>query len=246
MSGFRWLTVVALVGTSGCRFDLPARPDGAPEDAPCASQTYYRDTDGDGHGDPAAPIEGECEVPAGAVASGDDCDDGDAQRSPGLPEVCDGVDNDCNAATAEMCPADCTLARRPPPDDARHVYLLCNIAANWTTAQLFCAGAMYKLAQIESAAENAFLRSAATAAYGTISFHIGATDSAIEGSWVWDAGEPFWQGADNGAPVGGRYANWNTNEPNNGNSINDCARMKGDGTWEAVNCDNNHRFACRR
>jgi hypothetical protein len=32
-----------------------------------------------------------------------DCDDRDAARRPGLPEVCDGKDNDCNAATVDNC-----------------------------------------------------------------------------------------------------------------------------------------------
>ena len=32
------------------------------------------------------------------VGSRDDCDDNDANRSPNLDEVCDGVDNDCSGA----------------------------------------------------------------------------------------------------------------------------------------------------
>jgi len=47
---------------------------------------------------------------------------------------------------------------------------------------------------------------------------IGGTDSATEGTWVWDtigANNPqFWSGARNGSPVGGRYNNWG-NEPDN-------------------------------
>jgi hypothetical protein len=35
-----------------------------------------------------------CQAPAGAVATADDCDDQRADVAPGLPEVCDGVDND--------------------------------------------------------------------------------------------------------------------------------------------------------
>ncbi|MDF1561509.1 MAG: MopE-related protein [Deltaproteobacteria bacterium] len=39
------------------------------------------DADGDGHED--------------ATCGGDDCDDGDPANFPGNPEVCDGLDNDC-------------------------------------------------------------------------------------------------------------------------------------------------------
>jgi N-acetylneuraminic acid mutarotase len=43
----------------------------------CAAATLYDDLDGDGFGDPAAPVDG-CAPPACAVADGSDCDDGDA------------------------------------------------------------------------------------------------------------------------------------------------------------------------
>jgi large repetitive protein len=58
--------------------------------------TFYVDGDGDGHGDPADVVYG-CLPPEGAVATSDDCDDGDALVSPDADEVCDGIDNDCNS-----------------------------------------------------------------------------------------------------------------------------------------------------
>jgi hypothetical protein len=48
------------------------------------------DADGDGHFTP-----GSCLIPA------DDCDDGNASRYPGNPEVCDGTDNDCDGQIDE-------------------------------------------------------------------------------------------------------------------------------------------------
>jgi N-acetylneuraminic acid mutarotase len=64
----------------------------------CASPaTHYRDLDGDGYGD-AATTTTACtgSAPAGWVATGTDCDDANAQISPGAPEVCNDLDDDCD------------------------------------------------------------------------------------------------------------------------------------------------------
>lgn len=62
---------------------------------------WYRDTDGDGYGDPEYKIT-RCEEPEGYVAAYGDCDDSDADINPGAVEVCDdGVDNNCNEDLGE-------------------------------------------------------------------------------------------------------------------------------------------------
>jgi len=57
--------------------------------------TWYEDVDGDGFG-----IEGSttlaCAQPAGFAAVFGDCDDAVATTYPGAPELCNGVDDDCN------------------------------------------------------------------------------------------------------------------------------------------------------
>jgi hypothetical protein len=222
-------------------------PDARPTDAAdCVKQTYYVDADGDGHGDPGSSVEA-CEPPAGAVQTSDDCDDNNAERHPALPEICDGLDNDCNAATIEQCPANCSAQRRAPPDNAR-AYLVCNISTSWTNARTTCNGAGFKLVQIESAAENAYVRNLATAVLGSVEIHLGGTDSATESVWAWEgSGDLFWQGgpAPGGVSVGGRYSNWESGEPND-SGTEDCAEMRTTGQWNDVSCGESQRFVCRK
>ncbi len=58
-------------------------------------QTGYLDADDDGYGDPAWPIVA-CELGDGVSINDLDCDDSEASAHPGLPELCDGLDNDCD------------------------------------------------------------------------------------------------------------------------------------------------------
>ncbi len=68
--------------------------------------TCWNDADGDGYG--AHGSEAEFDESVGCVgdwvAQNNDCDDSDAGANPLADEVCDGVDNDCNAVVDEGCP----------------------------------------------------------------------------------------------------------------------------------------------
>src|SRR5439155_27367112 len=123
--------------------------------AACAKKMFFIDQDGDGHGDPNNVVMA-CEKPPGTVTVGDDCNDHDLNTFPGARELCDGRDNDCNAATVEVCPTGRTAVRRPAPDDA-HVYLFCTNATSWTNARTFCTTNGYHLVEIDSDAENQFV-----------------------------------------------------------------------------------------
>jgi len=57
---------------------------------------YYPDADNDGYGDLAGELEA-CSPPIGYVENSEDCDDSDSDINPTADEVCDGVDNNCNA-----------------------------------------------------------------------------------------------------------------------------------------------------
>jgi len=63
----------------------------------CDWQTFYVDLDGDGFGDVTQPIEACRPEGLGQVATvAGDCDDLLATVHPAAPEVCDGIDNDCD------------------------------------------------------------------------------------------------------------------------------------------------------
>ena len=80
--------------------------DGTIDNDPVDSQAWYYDSDGDGYGSSTLTTTA-CNQPSGYASVGGDCDDGNANVSPGASEVCDTVDNDCDGATDE---ADATNA----------------------------------------------------------------------------------------------------------------------------------------
>ncbi len=62
--------------------------------------TYYLDVDEDGYGVSTDTVL-SCTLPAGYSALGSDCDDASPTTSPGSPELCDNVDNNCNSQIDE-------------------------------------------------------------------------------------------------------------------------------------------------
>lgn len=71
----------------------------SPEDA---RTRYFRDADGDGVGSRLEPVLLlSCAVPAGYVTLTGDCDDVNPARAPGLSEVCNGSDDNCDGRIDE-------------------------------------------------------------------------------------------------------------------------------------------------
>jgi hypothetical protein len=80
--------------------------DGEIDEDPSDGSTWYLDADGDGFGDATSTVEA-CTQPEGYVADLSDCDDKRADVNPGVDELCNGLDDDCDG---EIDEADATDA----------------------------------------------------------------------------------------------------------------------------------------
>jgi hypothetical protein len=80
-----------------CDFQVDINVVGAP--------TWYPDGDGDGFGGDAGAFTA-CETPEDATSTGGDCDDANADVNPTAPEICDGLDNDCDGVVDGPDPVD--------------------------------------------------------------------------------------------------------------------------------------------
>jgi hypothetical protein len=72
--------------------------DGAVDEEPTDGETWYRDGDGDGFGNPDAATT-TCTQPSATIDNALDCDDTDPEVFPGAVETCNGVDDDCDSTT---------------------------------------------------------------------------------------------------------------------------------------------------
>jgi hypothetical protein len=177
-------------------------------------------------------------------------------------EVCDGIDNDCDAAIDEgqTCPEQCAGFAIEG-----HGYMFCAEPVDRGIALARCDAEEMKLAWLESPEENGAVVSAIVAldlANGgaEVFVQIGASDGDDEDEWRWIGngsapdGFQFWEGNteddDDAAAVGDAYENWAAGEPNDTDN-EDCgvlsvtgSNSRQPGEWDDRVCANEVPFVC--
>jgi len=99
--------------TNTCSFTITVAPNpevcngldddcnGIIDDGATGDNTFYRDYDGDGYGDPNNSLFGSCPIPYGYVFNALDCDDTNYYTHPNASEYCNGIDDNCNGIIDE-------------------------------------------------------------------------------------------------------------------------------------------------
>jgi cysteine-rich repeat protein len=144
---------------------------------------------------------------SGIVTAGEACDDGNQLNG-------DGCEANCALVCGTGSGADAAY------QFGGHCYLRYGATVSWTAAEQTCVAHGGHLVSIQDAAEQVFVQ-------GLIqgNTHIGLTDSAVEGTFVWASGAPV------------SYTNWGFGEPNNSGGNEDCALMfKASGMWNDGPC----------
>lgn len=210
--------------------DSTASSDEAGETTFGCAQTWYPDEDEDGYGDVQFPVDA-CLQPPGHILQGGDCDDTNPDVHPGVDEVCDMADNDCNGLVDEASAGNtecqgCTLGLM-----GDHAYYYCPQAMARADAQLVCAAWAGDLLKIDDQAEQDFVL--AEPLPGAAQYYIGLNDIEVEGTFVWGDGT---------VP---RFLAWGMGEPNDALDGEDCVQLSvAAGTWNDIGCATAGAFIC--
>jgi Lectin C-type domain len=156
-------------------------------------------------------------------------------------EICDGLDNDCDDTPDQgtTCPPNCVGQTYNA-----HTYVFCGVYMTWVNAQGACIGMGLDLLTVDTDQENAYVADYVTT-HSMLPVWIGANDRNLEQDWRWPNGDQFWQGDGSGVPVGGRYYDWDLNQPDNlPNGVADCGTMTSTG-WRDADCSAASLFVCR-
>lgn len=120
--------------------------------------------------------------------------------------------------------------------DITNQYIGVHKPLNYTSARNYCNDNFgTNLASIESNFDNTLVRDSVTLLDVATdeSIWMGLNDIDQEGAWgVWDDGETI------------IYTKWNSDEPNNANSGQDCACLIIENFWDDVECAHEYSFVC--
>lgn len=94
-------------------YDAPTFDEGIALIYLSCTSVYYADADGDLYGDDAAAVH-SCNAPIGYISTGGDCDDTNAAIHPGVTEICNTIDDNCNALIDEGFEAEVTITALGP------------------------------------------------------------------------------------------------------------------------------------
>ncbi len=207
--------------------------DGNAAETACEEVEWYPDLDGDGRGNPDTPALA-CDPPPGHVPFGDDCDDTNDMLSPAATELCDGIDNDCDAIVDEASPMNtsCNGCALFEADD--HAYAMCPDPLGWDAARTSCAAFGSDLVAFDDGDEQAaVIGFGGPPSNGVGGWFIGLSDVASESVFVW---------IDGSAPT---FTPWGPGEPNDAAGNEDCAELGiGTGVWNDVPCTDVRAYIC--
>ncbi|WNG40562.1 hypothetical protein F0U61_47910 [Archangium violaceum] len=85
----------------GCQGAWTCNAQGTESTCEAREGQWHPDEDKDGRGSNKVPGISACKQPAGYAANDFDCDDSNAQRYAGAPELCNGVDDNCDSVQDE-------------------------------------------------------------------------------------------------------------------------------------------------
>jgi fibronectin type 3 domain-containing protein len=132
-----------------------------------------------------------------------------------------------------------------------HTYAITSAAMTFAEAKAAAAAVGGYLTTVNTKAENTFLTNEFYAAFGNKALWIGANDIATEDTWVWDNGTTSGDSGvtdnicgsgcspNSNATWADGTRKWNSNEPNDSGSNEDCANItNSNGRWNDLNCAN--------
>jgi hypothetical protein len=175
----------------------------------------------------------ESDVEADTAAQEDSND----ESSDGQP-----MDAGCSGDACPACnsTAECTCAFF-----AGHAYLFCSTVITWSDAESRCEAGGMRLARVDDATENTWIRASADGLGITYAW-LGIEDPALTSAWQWADGTVFWMGGQSGIAVAGLYNNWNSAHPT-GTTIRACGGLLSgqyDGQWDDRSCSLQVAYVC--